>query len=146
MGVAQWRFKKLKHLKEEDMPKYYVQCGPIQTILTADSKDQAALGAVDRTLQNHLWIYDDQGLTEQDRRDHIMLESLLHLAPSIQVSERGFDRKDAELIGTAETVDHWHRLMVGMSRLFVAAGLAPRSMTSVAGFTEGNANLPKLPR
>lgn len=114
------------------MPKYYVQCGPIQTILNSDSSDQAALAALDRTLQSHLWIYDDRGLTEQECRDHLMLEALFHLEPTIRVSERGFDRADAELVGTPETVDCWHRLMVGMNRLFIAAGLPPRAMAFVA--------------
>ena len=115
------------------MAKYYVQCGPIETILLADSVEQAALSALDNTLQNHVWIYDDPGLSKQDCRDHLMLEALCHLAPAIRVSEKGFDRSDAHSVGTPETVDQWHRLMVGMSQLFVAAGLAPRSMAAVAG-------------
>jgi hypothetical protein len=114
------------------MPKYYVQCGPIQTILLADSVDHAALCALDSTLQNHLWIYDDPGLCEQDQHDHLMLEALLHLAATVRISERGFDRLDASLIGTPEAVESWHALMVGMNRLFVAAGLTPRSMEAVA--------------
>ena len=114
------------------MPKYYVQCGPIQCILTADSPEQAAMSALDRTLQTHLWIYDDAGLSEQECRDHLMLEALFHLDPTVRVSEKGFDRTDALLVGTPETVDRWHRLMVGMNRLFIAAGLAPRSMAAVA--------------
>ncbi len=114
------------------MPKFYVQCGPIQTILLADSAEHAASCALDPTLQNHLWIYDDNGLSEQDQRDHLMLEALMHLDAAIRVSEQGFDRDDALLFGTPETVDAWHRLMVGMNRLFVAAGLAPRCMNDVA--------------
>ena len=114
------------------MSKFYVQCGPIQTVLEADSVDQAALGGLDRTLQTHLWIYDDPGLTEQDRRDHLMLEALMHLDPVVRISERGFSRSDAYVVGTPETIDHWHRLMVGMNRLFIAAGLPPRSMSAVA--------------
>ena len=82
------------------MAKFYVQCGPIQTILLADSAEQAALSALDRTLQTHLWIYDDAGLTNQDRRDHLMLEALFHLDPTVRVSEQGFDRDDADCLGT----------------------------------------------
>jgi hypothetical protein len=128
------------------MPKFYVQCGPVQTILTADSVDHAALSALDRTLQTHLWVYDDPGLTEQDCHDHLMLESLFHLDPSIRVSEQGFDRIDAQLVGTPETVDCWHRLMVGMSRLFIAAGLAPRSMAAVASSATVEFVPPRRPR
>jgi hypothetical protein len=71
----------MKHsIKEESvMPKFYVQCGNIEVVLNANSSEQAALSAVDRSLQNHLWIYDDAGLSEQDCRMHLMLEALLHL-------------------------------------------------------------------
>ncbi len=119
------------------MPKYYVQCGPIQTVLLADSTEHAALSALDATLQNHLWIYDDPGLSQQDQHDHLMLEALMHLDATVRISERGFDRLDAFLIGTPETVESWHALMIGMNRLFVAAGLAPRTMEAVAQSSTG---------
>ncbi len=129
------------------MSKFYVQCGPIQAILEADSVEQAALSGLDRTLQNHLWIYDDPGLSEQDRRNHLMLEALLHLEPVVRISEQGFNRIDAHLVGTPETIDNWHRLMVGMNRLFIAAGLPPRTMSAVAASpTPEAATLPRRPR
>ncbi len=117
------------------MAKYYAQCGPIQVVLTADSVDSAALAAIDKSLRVHQWIYDDEGLSEQDCRDHLMLEALLHLDPTIRVSEQGFDRPDAMLVGTPETVDCWHGLMVGMRNLFITAGLAPRTMSDVTGIS-----------
>lgn len=129
------------------MAKYYVQCGPVRTILTADSSEQAAFAALDNVLNVHLWIYDDPGLTEADCRNHLMLEALLHLEPSVRVSERGFDREDAELLGTPEFVDRWHRLMIGMNRLFVAAGLPPRPMSCIAGVSGAIVSVaPRLPR
>lgn len=129
------------------MSKFYIQCGPIQTILTANSISQAALSALDRSLQRHLWIYDDPGLSEYDCRNHLMLEALLHLEPAVRVSEKGFDRLDADVVGTPETIDAWHRLMVGMNRLFIAAGLAPRSMAAVAARpTEPPITTPRRPR
>jgi hypothetical protein len=120
------------------MSKYYVQCGPIRAIVVSSSVGQACLEALDDSLQNHLWIYDDPDLSPGDCRNHLMLEALVHLDPSIRVSEQGFDRSDASLYGTPEVIDRWHRLMAGMNRLFVAAGLPPRTMQSVAGF-DGNA-------
>jgi hypothetical protein len=129
------------------MPKFYVQCGPVQMILIADSAEQAALSGLDRTLQAHLWIYDDPGLSERDCRDHLMLEALCHLQPVVRVSERGFDRPDAQLIGTPETIDRWHRLMTGMKRLCIAASLTPRSMAAVATSVAGFAGFrPRQPR
>ncbi len=115
------------------MPKYYLQCGPVQTILAAEGITQAAMSALDATLQTHLWIYDDPGLSRQDCQDHLMLEALLHLAPTIRISEIGFDRDDAVAIGVPEIIGQWHRLMVAMNGLFHAAGLAPRTMATVIG-------------
>lgn len=128
------------------MAKFYVQCGSIEVVLNADSGEQAALSSLDRSLQQHLWIYDDEGLSEEDCRMHLMLESLMHLAPTIKVSEQGFDRQDAFQVGTPETVEHWHKLMVGMNRLFVAAGLAPRPMASIAGAKPNVDVSPRIPR
>ena len=129
------------------MSKFYVQCGPVQVILLADSVEQAALAAIDRALQAHLWVYDDPTLSEQDCRDHITLEALFHLDATIRVSERGFDRSDANHVGTPETIVHWHKLMVGMRRLFIAAGLSPRTMAEVASSTpNGPTADPRRPR
>jgi hypothetical protein len=128
------------------MAKFYVQCGSIEVVLTADSVEQAALSALDRSLAQHLWIYDDQGLTDEERRLHLMLEALLHLSPTVKISEQGFDRDDVFHVGTPETVDHWHKLMVGMNRLFVAAGLAPRPMSAIAGVQPNTDVRPRMPR
>ncbi|TWU34227.1 hypothetical protein [Novipirellula artificiosorum] len=128
------------------MPKFYVQCGPVETIVDADSPCSAAMNALDGVLQSHLWIYDDNGLTPQDCRMHLMLEALLHFAPSVRVSEQGFHRDDAIQIGTPETIDRWHRLMVGMRRLFVAAGLATRPMASTASSQDASFSPPRVPR
>lgn len=128
------------------MSKFYVQCGPIEVILNAESADEAALAALDRTLTSHLWIYDDPGLSDLDRRDHLMLEALFHLDPVIRVSERGLDRADAILVGTPETVDRWHRLMTGVNRLFVAAGLSPRRLSGLGTPGSTTGFRPKLPR
>ena len=129
------------------MSKFYVQCGPIQVILTASCEENAAMAALDRSLQTHLWIYDDPDLSTSDCQDHLMLEALLHLDPIIRVSEIGFDRLDAETIGTPEAIQQWHGLMVGMRRLFVAAGLTDRSMSSVAGIDNASASaFPRQPR
>ena len=64
------------------MAKYYVQCGPIELVLQADNCEKAALAAIDHALQSHLWIYDDERLTESDCQDHLMLEALLHIGIS----------------------------------------------------------------
>ncbi len=128
------------------MAKFYVQCGPVRVVLGAEGAEQAAMSALDRVLHPHLWIYDDSGLSPDDCRTHLMLEALLHLAPTILVSEQGFDRDDAAIVGTPETIDRWHRLMVGMNRLFVAAGLVARPMSALAGGETSGEAPPRLPR
>ena len=128
------------------MAKFYVQCGSIETILVAESAESAAMNALDQMLQSHLWIYDDNGLSEQDCRDHLMIEALLHLAPTVRVSEQGFSRSDAIEIGTPETIEMWHRLMVGMKRLFASAGMPTRSMSSIGCVPTVAFTAPRMPR
>ncbi len=131
------------------MAKFYVQCGFIRQVLTAESADQAALAVVDIALQPHLWIYDDPALTDVDCRDHLMVEALLHLDAAIRVSQRGFDRPDAELVGTPETIQQWHALIVAVTKLFANAGLISRNVCSVASTGDvrtRSSEIPRLPR
>jgi hypothetical protein len=118
------------------MSKYYVTCGGTQWIVQAESARQAAMRLLDELLAEHIWIYDDADLSEQDRRDHLVIESLLHLATEIHVSERGTGRCDAGTFGVPELLDDWDRLMTAVSRLFVAAGLAPRRVLPQAAAAE----------
>ena len=114
------------------MPKFYVQCGPRRSIIQAGDRFDAVMHLIDRALQDHLWIYDDVDLSDTDRRRHLLIEALLHLDPAIRISEQGFDREDASVHLTPEAVSQWHALMVGVSRLFEAAGLPPRPFSAVA--------------
>lgn len=108
------------------MAKFYVTCGSRQLVLDADSPRAAALAMIDRRLGEHLWIYDDAGLSEQDRRDHLVIESLLHLPTEVIVSERGPGSGEAGSFGVPDLIDEWDRLMTAVTRLFAAAGLSPR--------------------
>ena len=129
------------------MPKYYVEFAGQETVLTAADPQAAAMAVADPFLQPHAWVYDDPGLAAEDCQRHLMIEALLHLPTSIRVSERGFGRQDAAIVGVPETVQHWHRLMIGMRRLFVAAGIAPASIARVGGFADpAAAAAPRLPR
>ena len=80
------------------MSKFYVKCGPIQTILNANSVEQAALSALDQVLQSHLWIFDDPGLSEQDRRDKV----LALLCSSQDARDRCLGREAASGCGHAQ--------------------------------------------
>lgn len=125
------------------MSKFYVACGSYSLIITAETAEHAAMRLIDEVMAAHVWIYDDAGLTEQDRRDHLILEALLHLGSSVAVSQRGIGRCDAGSFEVPELLEQWHRLMTGLSRLFIAAGLAPRRVLPEA-ISESNS--PKLPR
>ncbi|QEG41499.1 hypothetical protein [Roseimaritima ulvae] len=119
------------------MSKYYAICGSHSLIVTADSPEQAAMRLLDEALAAHVWIYDDPDLSEQDRRDHLVLEALLHLDTCVTVSQRGLERCEEGHFEVPQLIEQWHRLMTGVSRLFVAAGLAPRrvlppALTAVA--------------
>lgn len=123
--------------------KFYVCCGCHQWVVSTDSAESAAMQLIDQLLATHAWIYDDPQLSPQQRRDHLVLESLLHLASEVQVSQRGFGRSDAGRFGVADLLDRWDRLMTAVSRLFVAAGMAPRRALPTAPTTGG---APRLPR
>ncbi len=108
------------------MTKFYIVCGSQSLVITASSARQAAMRMMDEVMSAHIWIYDDPDLSEQDRRDHLVLEALLHLGTTVVVSQRGLGRADGGTFEVPELLEEWHRLMSCVSRLFVAAGLVPR--------------------
>jgi len=114
------------------MSKFYATCGSQTLIIVAATAEHAAMRLIDEAMGAHVWIYDDAELNEQDRRDHLVLEALLHLGTSVMISERGFNRCEAGQFDVPELLEQWHRLMTGLARLFSAAGLAPRRITPVA--------------
>ncbi len=115
------------------MSKFYATCGSHALVVTALTARHAALKLLDQTLAVHVWIYEDVTLSEQDRRDHLVLEALMHLESSVSVSERGLGRSEAGRFEVPELLEEWHRLMVGISRLLTASGLDTQRV------------LPKLP-
>lgn len=125
------------------MPKFYVACGSHQLIVEAPTAKCAATKLTDQLLAPHVWIYDDRDLSEQDRRDHLVLEALLHMGSSLAVSERGFGHNEAGDFEVPEMIDEWHKLMTGISRLFVQVGIDPRRvLPSIPKVPEAN----RLPR
>ena len=89
------------------MPKYYVQSGDLQLITTASDAHAAAIWAVHRALTAALPFLSD---TPQCRSD-------LTLGPSLTVSQRGFDRPDAEEFSTLEIMGEWNQLQLAFDRL-----------------------------
>ncbi len=125
------------------MAKFYVTCGSVQWVVDAESARQAAVRLMDELMGEHVWIYDDADLSEQDRRDHLVLEALLHLGNEVWVSERGINRCEAGVFGVPELLEEWDRLMTAVSRLFVAAGVVPRRVLPAPQPTPA---APRVPR
>ncbi|QDS87488.1 hypothetical protein EC9_16670 [Rosistilla ulvae] len=125
------------------MAKFYVSCGSQTLIISAPTAEFAAMRLMDEAMAAHAWIYDDADLSEQDRRDHLSLEALLHLSSTVRVSECGLGRSDAGQFEVPMLLDQWHRLMTGVSRLFVSAGLEPRRVLPA---NLENVLYPKSPR
>lgn len=125
------------------MSKFYVVCGSQNLVVTAPSARHAALRLLDEVLATHLWIYEDAGLAEQDRHDHLVLEALMHLGTIVLVSERGLGHSESGSFEVPELLSEWHKLMTGISRLLVIAGLDPRR---VLPKVIGNQTHPKNPR
>jgi hypothetical protein len=93
------------------MPKFYVQSGNLEMILQAHDSRCAAIWAVHRALGQTLpFLCDDAG-------DYTELADLTRLGDSVTVSERGFDRGDADVFDTLDIVTEWNQLLVALDRL-----------------------------
>ncbi|MFN9914806.1 MAG: hypothetical protein ACK53L_19615, partial [Pirellulaceae bacterium] len=99
------------------MAKYYLQSGSARLVLDCEDSDRASLWFVHRALEGIGSAYDDETLAEDRKLDSALVESLIDLGPTIRISERGFDREDAEQRETLDVVLYWHQLMMALSRL-----------------------------
>ena len=95
------------------MTKFYATSGSRTLTVSADSPRAAAMRLLDRALAPHAWIYDDEQLSERERRDHVALEALLQLESTVAVSERGVGRGDAGEFDVPGLLDAWHRSASG---------------------------------
>jgi hypothetical protein len=99
------------------MAKFYIQSGSAKMILDCEDSDRASLWFIHRAMESVSPIYDDETLGEDRKLDSALVESLIDLGPSIEISELGFDRQDAEKFETFDVVMYWHQLMIALSRL-----------------------------
>lgn len=99
------------------MAKYYIQSGTVRTIVSADDQEKAALWTVHKTMQQVVPVYDDVELTAEEKNDVAMVQGIMVLGNTLQVSEQGFDRDDAIDLDTFELIAHWHQLMIALARL-----------------------------
>jgi hypothetical protein len=59
--------------------------------------------------------------------DYAGLPDLTRLGKTIQVSEQGFDRDDAETFDTFDVVTEWNQLLVALDRLAESAERGTRN-------------------
>ena len=103
------------------MAKFYVQSGNLEMVLQAHDSRCAAIWAVHRTLGQSLpFLCEEAG-------DYAKLTDLTRLGDCVTVSERGFDRGDADVFDTLDIVTEWNQLLVAIDRLQArgAAGAVP---------------------
>lgn len=93
------------------MAKFYVQSGELEVVLQANDSRCAAIWAVHRTLSQTLpFLCEEAG-------DLVELGGLTRLGDSVTVSQRGFDRSDAEMFDTLDVMTEWNHLLVALDRL-----------------------------
>ena len=93
------------------MAKFYVQSGNLEVVLQAHDSRCAAIWAVHKTLGQTLpFLCEEAG-------DYVELADLTRLGDSVSVSERGFDRTDADVFETLDIVTEWNQLLVALDRL-----------------------------
>ncbi len=99
------------------MAKYYIQSGNVRTVIAADDAEKAALWVVHKAMQQVVPVYEDDELSAEQKSEVAVIQGIMVLGNTIQVSEMGFDRLDAANLDTFELVVHWHQLMVALARL-----------------------------
>lgn len=98
------------------MAKYYVQSGPIRTVMDAQDIQGAALWAMHSVLGEISFIYEERSQwTDQQRFDQVLMHAMIELEPTVRVSERGFDRTDAIVLETFDLAVQWHQLATALS-------------------------------
>jgi hypothetical protein len=88
------------------MAKFYVQSGSIRGIVDCYDSECAAVWAVNRVMVQIVPSQDDADIDSPESGD----VGMFALDDTIQISEQGFDRDDAESIDTHLAFVHWHQL------------------------------------
>jgi hypothetical protein len=105
------------------MPKFYVQSGEVELILQARDSRCAAIWAVHRTLSPALpFLCEAAG-------DYLDLDAAGRLGETISVSQRGFDRPDAEQFDALDVIHEWNCLLIALDRLEQRAAVSGGGLT-----------------
>jgi hypothetical protein len=99
------------------MPKYYVQCGTVQRLVTAEDPRGAALWAVHEIIDQAIDLDAVDWEDESEIENLDLIRVMLALGSTISVSELGFGRSEAGLYDTPDIMTEWSQLIVAVSRL-----------------------------
>lgn len=98
------------------MAKYYVESGTLQTIMSADDPQKAALLAVHQAIGQVLPLAVDE-LEPEAKQAQLQFRGVQVLGDEICLSERGFGRSDCLRLDTYDMVIHWSQLLAALARL-----------------------------
>lgn len=99
------------------MAKFYVQSGTLKLVVHAVEADRAALWAVHKVLSQVLPVFDDEELSPHEKQTVVAFHGAQVLDETLRLSELGFDRADAEVFDTAETITEWAQLVLALQRI-----------------------------
>ena len=88
------------------MAKFYVQSGSIRGVVDCYDSECAAVWIVNRVMNQLAPISDEAIYVGEDNAD----VGMFALDDSIQISERGFNRDDCEVMDTHMAFVQWHQL------------------------------------
>jgi hypothetical protein len=98
------------------MPKYYVQSGSVQLVTTAANSSSAAIWAIHRALSSTFpFLRETEAPAEAEGGSQSPGPAVL--GETLNVSERGFDRADAQTFETLEVVTEWNQLLLAIDKL-----------------------------
>ena len=85
------------------MPKFYVESGPVQRVISADTEMEAAVRAFQRTCDQQSTI------AAQTPLEHVQIAEArgIQMHDMVWVNERGFGHRDQWQRTTLEVVDMW---------------------------------------
>ena len=104
------------------MRKFYVLTGMCQRVVQARDAEAAAILAVHWFLDQFVDL-DQIDWTDETQIDNAdLFAALLKLGEDVQVSERGFGRREAGYFDTASIMNQWQQLVIAVSRMDLEFG------------------------
>ncbi len=110
------------------MPKYYVQCGTIQRLVTAEDPRGAALWAIHEIIEQAIDLDSIDWEDDSEIENLDLIRVMLALGPTVRVSERGFGRSEMGAFETPDLMTEWNQLIIAVSRLQARAASLPSSI------------------